>query len=148
MITTLAAAFLEVVLYYEELGEKTEVQLTILNMRSGLRYQIAERMFQGRMRELAELSGANPVQWLERPPLDYAGELASGEMDRIGGARWYFDLERRELRYRPRLRSHLAPELPVLRWRVMALYGPARGASGRRPVEGLALVDLDQYAWF
>ena len=144
IIATLGGIFLGVVLYYEELGEKTEVELTILNIRSGLRYQIAERMFSGRMHELEALSGVNPVQWLQRPPADYEGERYDTDAGAIGKGRWYFDVDRKELRYRPRLRSHLSPERDPLRWRVVPIYGP----GNPRTVESLALIGVEPYRWF
>jgi len=144
IVAVLSGLFLGAVLYYEELGEKTEVELTILNIRSGLRYQVAERMFRGRMNELAALSTANPVQWLERPPADYEGERRDAQDGSIGKGRWYFDIDGRELRYRPRLRDHLSPEAKFLRWRVVPIYGSGK----RRAVESLALVNVEPYRWF
>lgn len=144
IVAALGGVFLGVALYYEELGEKTQVELTILNIRSGLRHQLAERMFGGRMNELPALAAANPVQWLERPPADYAGELRAGDADSVGRGNWYFDIDRGELRYRPRSRNHLSPDLDVLRWRTVPIYG-----SGSRPVmESVALVAVEPYRWF
>lgn len=140
----LAGSFLGVVLYYEELGEKTGVELTVLNMRSGIRYQIADRMINGNINELATLNAGNPVQWLERPPADYVGELRADAPDSVGKGSWYFDLVQRELRYRPRLRSHLSPDLSLLRWKVMPIYSP----GSARSIESLILVDVEPYRWF
>jgi len=148
IVGIVATVLSTIALYYLELGEKTEVQLTIMNMRSGLRQQIAERLFQGRTSELATLAGANPMQWLERPPENYGGELRSADAERLGGARWYFDVERRELRYRPRLRGHLNPDLQVLRWRVAPVYGAPRSLEKLGAIESLSLVEIDHYQWF
>ena len=138
-IIGVAATFLlGAALYYEELGEKTEVELTVLNIRAGLRYQVADRMINGRMPELAALEGSNPVRWLERPPRNYAGERRSANLEEIERGQWGFDPDRRELRYRPRLRKYLTPDLTVLRWRVVPVFGTA----GNRSVESLALVNL------
>ena len=145
IIGTVAAVLLGEALYYEELGEKTEVELTILNIRAGLRYQVADRMINGGTTELAALEGSNPVRWLERPPARYVGERRSANPDVIERGEWCFDPDRKELRYQPRLRNYLSPpDLSVLRWRVVPVFSTA----GNRSIESLALVNLEPYRWF
>jgi general secretion pathway protein G len=143
IFTVLAGSALSALLYYEELGEKTEVQLTILNIRAGLRYQLAERMMKGRMHELPALSRANPVAWLERPPAGYAGELAGSEAEPLRRGTWYFDTGRSELRYRPRLRNFLGTDQPWLRWRAVPVQ-----ASGRDEPESVAFIEVEPQPWF
>lgn len=144
IVAALSGIFLGAVLYYEELGEKAEVELVILHIRSGLRYQIAERMFSGKMHQLAALSTVNPVQWLERPPAGYEGERHDAQAGSIEKGRWYFDIDWGELRYRPRHSDHLSPELKFLRWRVIPVYG----SGNFRTVESLTLVSVEPYRWF
>jgi hypothetical protein len=144
VICIAATVLLGSALYYEELAEKTEVELTMRNIRDGLRYQVADRMIRGRMGELAALEGGNPVRWLEHPPRNYVGERRAANLENPGKGEWCFDPDLKELRYRPRLRSYLAPELPVLRWRVAAVFG----TDGNRSIESLALVNLEPYRWF
>jgi hypothetical protein len=139
-----ATVLLGSALYYEELGEKTEVELTIRNIRAGLRYQVADRMIHGRMSELAALSGSNPVRWIEHPPRNYVGERRAANLEGADKGEWCFDPGWKELRYRPRLRNYLSPELPVLHWRVVVVLG----TGGNRSIESLALVNLEPYRWF
>jgi hypothetical protein len=139
-----ATALLGSALYYEELAEKTEVELTIRNIRAGLRYQVADRMIHGRMGELAALDGSNPVRWLEHPPRNYVGERRSANLEVQDKGEWCFDPDWKELRYRPRLGNYLSPELRLLRWRVVAVSR----SGGDRSVESLALVNLEPYQWF
>jgi len=140
----LGGIFLVVALYYEEWGEKTEVELTVLNIRAGIRYQIADRMIHGNVNELATMNAGNPVKWLAQPPAGYIGELRAAAPDSVAKGRWYFDVEQRELRYRPRLRSHLSPDISLLRWKVVAIHAPGRPQS----IEGLTLVNVEPYRWF
>ena len=145
IVGAVAAVLLGKALYYEELGEKTEVELTIVNIRAGLRYQVADRMISGRVTELAALEGSNPVRWLERPPAGYVGERRSANLEVTERGEWCFDPDRKELRYRPRLRNYLSPpELSMLRWKVVPVFGTA----GNRSIESLALVNLEPYRWF
>lgn len=144
VICIAATVLLGSALYYEELAEKTEVELTMRNIRAGLRYQVADRMILGRMGELAALDGSNPVRWLEHPPRNYVGERRAANLEGPDKGEWCFDPDRKELRYRPRLRNYLSPELPVLHWRVVVVIG----TSGSRSIESLALVNLEPYRWF
>jgi hypothetical protein len=143
VFAVLAGLFLGVVLYYQELGEKTEVELTVLNIRAGLRYRVADRMMNGNMNELAASIAGNPVRFLAAPPAGYVGELRGYASDPVAKGSWYFDLEQKELRYRPRLRSHLSPDLSLLRWRVAPVF-----ASGTKRLESLTLVNVEPYRWF
>ena len=144
IIGVAAAVLLGAALYYQELGEKTEVELTLLNIRAGIRYQVADRMINGRMNELAALEGSNPVRWLERPPRNYVGERRAADLEEVDRGQWCFDPDRKELRYRPRLHNFLSPELSVLRWRIVPLFSTV----GDRTIESLALVNLEPYRWF
>jgi hypothetical protein len=144
IVGVIAAVLLGVLLYYEELGEKTGVELTILNIRAGLRYQVADRIMKGKTGELAALDGSNPVRWLERPPAGYAGERRGASLEFMERGEWCFDPELKELRYRPRLRSNLSPDLRVLRWRVVPVFG----TTGNRSIDSLALVNVEPYRWF
>src|SRR3989304_9348997 len=73
VLAVLAGSLLTALLYYEELAEATVVELTIENVRSGLRYQIADRLVAGRTPEIGQLLGANPGSGVGRSPGGYAG---------------------------------------------------------------------------
>ena len=145
LITFLAGVLLTAMLYYQELAEKTAGELTLLNMRSGVRYQIADKMIHGREAELEQMLSSNPVNWLEQPPPGYVGEVAGEASASLGPGDWFFDTERRELGYVPNLSLHLSFASPAehsLRWRI-------RGARSKRgDVQDLSLVSVNAYNWF
>ena len=143
VIASVAGALLNALLFYQELGEKTAVELTLLNMRSGVRFQIADKMLHGRYAELEEVLASNPVNWLEKPPAGYAGELGSDRSPQPG--EWFFDVASRELGYLPRLNAHLSLASAgdrALRWRIRG----SRSKSGE--IEALSLVSVTRYTWF
>jgi general secretion pathway protein G len=145
VFVSLAAFLLAGLLRYQELGEKTAVDLTLLNIRSGVRHQIADKMIHGREAELEQVLRANPVNWLERPPAGYAGEVAGSRVRSLERGSWFYDVERGELGYVPRLNFHLAfePEAEgTLRWRTSAVRSKNGG------VEDLSLVPVARYSWF
>jgi len=146
VLAVLAGSLLTALLYYEELAEATVVELTIENVRSGLRYQIADRLVAGRTPEIGRLLGANPVSWLERSPDGYVGIVRTGSVRSLPAGSWFYDIDRGEIGYVPKLSFHLAAESEgraILRWRMQALR-----SSTPREVEGLALVSVTPYRWF
>lgn len=99
LLAVLAALLLQSLLRYQEVAERTAVEMTVMNMRSGLRYRIAELILAGRTKEVAGLAGSNPVGWLARPPEGYLGEADAAESPQPPGT-WRFETARRELVYR------------------------------------------------
>lgn len=146
VLAVLAGSLLTALLYYEEMAEATAVQLTIENIRSGLRYQIADRLVAGRTQEIGRLLRDNPVSWLERSPDGYVGMVRTGSVQSLPAGSWFFDIDRHEIGYVPRLSFHLVVQPPgpaILRWRMQALR-----SSSPSEVEGLALVTVTPYRWF
>ncbi len=146
VLAVLAGSLLTALLYHEELAEATVVQLTIQNIRSGLRYQIADRLVAGRTSEIGQLLGANPLSWLERSPDGYVGGVPAGSVRSLPAGSWFYDIDRGEIGYVPKLSFHLVAESggrAILRWRMQAL----RSATPSE-VEGLMLVTVTPYRWF
>lgn len=69
-----------------------------------LRAAVLERSLHGKAsgerRNTSELQGSNPMVWLERPPLNYLGDLAGPDPATLSGGQWYFDSVSRLLVYR------------------------------------------------
>ncbi|HCN88856.1 MAG TPA: hypothetical protein DIT28_06715 [Oxalobacteraceae bacterium] len=97
----LAGILLDRMLDYQEYAEKTAMDLTVLNMRSGLRLRLAELMMQDRMGEAGKLLDENPIKWLETPPPNYRGSLRDVNPGDISPGNWYFDAGRKDLVYVP-----------------------------------------------
>ena len=146
LLAVLAGSLLTALLYYEELGEATVVQLTVRNLRSGMRYQIADKLTQGRAWDLVSMVQANPLAWVESSPDGYVGEVRSADIVLLPKGSWFFDTDRDELGYIPKLSFHLVMALSqstILRWQVRALKSDVPWE-----VEGLMLVPISPYEWF
>jgi prepilin-type N-terminal cleavage/methylation domain-containing protein len=102
VISVIAVLLLDRLLSYQAYAERTAMEVTVVNMRSGLRLRVAEFMTQDRMQEIGKLVNENPVRWLETPPPNYLGELADPLPKTLEQGNWYFDTTRRELVYLPR----------------------------------------------
>jgi len=125
VIGLIAAVLLDRLLDYQAYAERTAMEVTVVNMRSGLRLRVAELMTQDRMPEVGKLVNENPVRWLETPPPNYLGELAHPVPKTLEQGNWYFDTTGRELVYLPRSdRFFMAPRdgrKEAMRFQVMSV---------------------------
>lgn len=150
VLAIMLGLLLQRVVEYQEQAEKAAVELTIRNLRSALRWEVGQRMIHGRGEDIAQLAGANPIAWLQRPPPGYVGESVVPAAAQIEAGSWYFDIAARELAYLPRFRSHLktaANSTAELRWRLHALKN-VPGADVNPAVTEIVLVETMPYRWF
>ena len=78
--------------------EKSLFELTVSNLKSGLRLKVAELMTSNRMQELNTLPGSNPILLLNKPPQGYVS--LADEIGKDAEGVWYFDPKSRKLLYR------------------------------------------------
>ena len=115
----------------QEEAERTEVDLTVRNIRVGIQLAIGERIMHGEESRIAEVAAASPVEFLGRRPRGFS----DGRTPR-GPGQWAYDAANRELIYLPRLPQAFA-DATELRWRYIARNDP----SGR--VVGASLVGVN-----
>lgn len=142
---------LERALYYQEYAEKTAMESTAKNIRTGLRYKVADLILANRESEITTLADESPMTWLgERPP-NYMGELDSAPVDEPKG-QWYFDKRNRELVYTVSNRRHFSPSSYRdfgIRYRVMRISaGAVTDRSPQAAETWVSLVLLTEYGWF
>ena len=148
-ISILASIFVNRMQRYQELAEKTVVEATVANMRSGLRYRIAELMINGQMNEMGSLSRENPMSWLKAPPSNYLGQIAQASQQRIPPGSWYFDQRRHELIYLLQHSRYFKPGpdgQKVIRFRVITSTQKQAVNTNAR-VEGISLAPIGSYDW-
>lgn len=145
IISVLAAWLLHTMRFYQELTEKTVVENTIVNLRSGLRFKIADLILKGTPERQIELAGSNPVLYAENPPKGYLGEMRAPR-DLPPGS-WYYEQDKAELVYIPVLKNNLSladgaqPEKLRLRWQV-------RKAGKEAGALAVDIELLTPYVWF
>ena len=139
-------------LRYQALAEKTSMEMTVINMRSGLRLRVAELMMQDRMNEVGQLVHENPISWLAASPPNYSGQFQNPEQSAIPTNTWYFDSRRHELVYvlgRDNIFGADAAHARTLRFQVTSVERPpVNGVSSAPKIEGVALVRVarqDEY---
>lgn len=143
MLSTLSFWLLHTFRFYQELTEKTVVESTIVNARSGLRLKIADLIIKETGDMQLKLEKTNPVLFLDMPPRGYLGEMrAPGNLP---PGSWYFDQDKAELVYIPDLIANLDIEgkgqkSPRLRWQIRANKGSV--------VQMVDVELLTPYEWF
>lgn len=113
-------------------AERTEVNLTVRNMRVGIQLAIGERIMRGEENRIVEVAQASPVDFLGHRPRDFNAEAGTP----MAPGQWAYDPVRRELAYQPRLPEAFAGAAE-LHWRYVARFD-----SSGRPV-GASLVGLN-----
>jgi len=136
------------------LAEKADMENTLGSLRSALAIQFAKRVADRRLPSVAELSGENPVKFLNRPPNNYLGELEGADPAGISAGYWYFDKRQRELIYRVRNADHFVSALdgtPRAAFKVVVLYEDANGNGrfdeSKDEITGLRLEREGDFAW-
>ena len=128
------------VLTYQEMAEKSAVDMTIMNMRTGLRYQMADYLVQNQDQKIAGLVGQNPVKWLVTPPPNYLGETQGQPEKEIARGNWYFDTNMRELCYSVDKGRNFVPAQSNQQILCVHIALLSKGVVGLTPVT--------QYRWF
>lgn len=149
VISALAAALLVRVELYQEMAEKTAMELVARNLQSAVRLTVAEAMLAERWERIAALAGGNPMELLERKPGNYRGVLPAVSVDSAESGAWYYDPRRRELVYIPQRRARLvSPEgdEPRIRYRISVVS--ERAAPGSMKTLYWARLELiEPYRW-
>ncbi len=149
VIGIIATVFLGYMLRYQEVAEKTVMETTVINMRTGLKWRIAELMVQDKMRDLAVVAQENPINWLAAAPSNYLGEFDNPAPESLQPGSWYYDNGRRQLVYLPDRSYHLKPGPDgekIIRFRVTAKTHPGENGAPAR-VEGVTLSLVIPYDW-
>ena len=151
IMAVLVGVLLQRMLYLQEYAEMTAMDLTVANLRTGLRYKTGDLLIRDKVSEIATLSDENPVNWLQDHPQNYVGEF-----DRMPDAdlrgKWYFDKTRHELVYTINNRRHFLPASGqgyALRWQAVRLPANDKDIPGsRNKVQWVALVKVPGGEWF
>lgn len=151
VFSVLVGVFAQRFLYMQEFAEKTAMELTVMNMRTGLRFKAAELMTRQRMADMPALLEENPIHWLERPPENYVGEFVNPAMHDIQPGSWYFDIGRKQLVYRLNQSRYFnkVGEVPELRFGVKGIVQKKiQNEILVSKIEGVRLEALDPIQWF
>lgn len=148
----LAIILLDRLWYYQEVTEKTAMEMTVMNMRSGLRLRIADLMMSDQRDKAVQLMQENPITWLETLPPNYMGELRNTKQGSLVPGNWYFDAGQQTLIYvvqHARFFKSGEDGTKTISFHVISTTN-IHGKDGNavRKSEGIALTPVKQYQWF
>ena len=106
-----------------EVGEKAAMTITVLEVERGMRIRLAFAAMGGQSAGTENLQSVNPFEFARAFPPNYLGELGgSADLRELKTGNWFYDRDRHEIGYLPRLASRLrtpdGKEVAVLRFRV------------------------------
>ena len=134
VVSIMLIAFFERALYYMELSERAAMETTILNLNAGLAVRSAFASLSGRPVQ----TEGNPFELAGAPsPVNFGGVVRAADPGELPRGLWFFDPDRRELVYLPRLQRGLTVDAPgsLLRFKLDHTRHP------------LKLVPTITYAW-
>ena len=150
IVALLFGVALDRLLRYQELGERTAMEQNIAVINVALTMKFAALMAAGRGPAIEKEVGANPIDLLARPPLNYLGALYAPEPASVPRGSWYYDRETGDLVYVPsRTRFLSAPPDAAngLRFRVALMDPSPRGAEGITELRQALILARQPYRW-
>ena len=151
IVAVFGGVLLQRMLYLQEYAEMTAMDLTVANLRTGLRFKTGDLLMRDMVSEIATLADENPVGWLQAHPENYLGEFEQKPDTDLRG-KWYFDKTRHELVYTINNRRHFLPASDQdysLRWHPVRLRAKEENISGSRgDAQWVALVQVAGGRWF
>lgn len=148
LVSVLIGVFLDRVLYYRELAEKSAMEQVAMDVRSSVNLRVAELALDNRFAELTALVGQNPMDLLVRKPANYLGVLTNAVQGSVPPGNWYFDIASKEVVYSIDLGRHFDPDERG-RKRVAWHIALVRAGAGKPTVPQWARFELVKpYHWF
>jgi prepilin-type N-terminal cleavage/methylation domain-containing protein len=108
VVALLFGVALERLLKYQELAERTAMELNLSAINVALNLKFAALVTSGRSELIEKEAGANPTNLLARPPENYLGELYAPAAAGLPKASWHYDLHSHEFVYVPNRARYLS----------------------------------------
>jgi prepilin-type N-terminal cleavage/methylation domain-containing protein len=155
VVAILAGSLLSRIPYYQEQAEKTVVEQMAGAMQSALIMRYGSLMAHGAGAEkgLNALANANPMDWLQQKPKNYAGEFFDPTPKTVSPGHWMFDLKSHELIYVLDRSDYFTPGKDGQKWirfHVKLEYESPAGseAEGKKALASTLFEPTEPYHWF
>lgn len=153
IITILAGLFMNRVMFYQELAEKTAMEQVVSTVQSALTLKYAQIQTRGQASDISAMAVDNPMSWLQRKPRNYAGEFYDANPLSVTPGNWLFDLKSRELVYVLQHTEHFKPAKDNPQWIrfhvVLQYEKPVLASLKNAPLElvGAVFDPVSPYVW-
>jgi len=95
----LCGVLLQKLNFYQLEAERIAAQQVVTSLRAALATKSASLYLKGKEAEMLALARQNPMDLLERPPQNYAGEFSGQDLGSVQAGQWYFDRSTSTLSY-------------------------------------------------
>lgn len=145
LLAILMGFFFDRMLFYQEVVEEASMRQTVNMINTSMNLKLADWIAKGENRNIPQLGTRNPMDWLEKNPANYVGELYDPEAGEVQKGSWYCDLRDGNLVYLVKHDAHFrGGERKWIRFRV-DLNDDAKNHGG---FIGARLVPASAYSWF
>ncbi len=131
-------------------AERVSVQYLIGTLDSAVYLQAAETVVKQGINALSKFENTNPVDYLEKPPFNYAGEASIDDASDLKASNWYYDTEQNILFYKVKNVQYFKTEFsstPLIRLKLSLVYADTGVLVRDTSVRGVLLKSLDEYQW-
>lgn len=137
---------------YQERAEKAAMEQFAGTLQSALTLKYGRLITQHMEANAPALATENPMRWLAKPPINYAGEFYDVTPHAVAPGNWVFDLKTRNLIYLVDRSDHFTPGKDGHKWvrfHVELLYENSTGPSDREGKElvGIVFEPTEPYRW-
>lgn len=154
IIVTLMALFMNRFMFYQEQAEKTAMEQVAGAIQSALVMQYGQIMTRGKPSDVVALAQDNPMNLLQRPPHNYAGEFYDPTPLSVPPGNWMFDLKSRDLIYVLGEGNYFKPGQDGRKWirfhvvlsHTKSLLPSLHGEPAE--LTGLLFEPVEPYTWF
>lgn len=154
IVVVIAGTFLNRMTYYQEQAEKTAMEGVAAALQSALTLQYGQILTRGKPSDVQAMAYANPVDWLQKKPSNYAGEFYDPDPAGVKPGSWAFDLKSRNLIYVPNNSSYFNPGKDGKKWvrfHVVLNYEQPLQPSLQHEaasLSGVLFEPVEPYSWF
>jgi prepilin-type N-terminal cleavage/methylation domain-containing protein len=154
IIVVLMGLFLNRAMFYMEQAEKTAMEEVAGSIQSALTMQYGQILTRGKPSDVAPLAQDNPMNWLQKRPLNYAGEYYDPTPLAVESGDWVFDLKSRDLVYVVRNANYFKPGKDGKKW--IRFHVAVNHEVSRLPslqnappeLTGMVFEPVEPYSWF
>lgn len=153
ILSILVSELLKRVPYYQGQAEKAAMEQTVGALQSALVIRYGALMARGAAneKELSVLASANPMNWLQQKPPNYAGEYFDPAPQAIPSRSWFYDLKSHDLVYSVGYADYFKPGKDGRRWirfhtRIVSEPVLGRPGSGKE-VTATLIEPTEPYHW-
>lgn len=152
IVAILASVLLNRMQLYQEQAEKAAMEQTAGALQSALTLRYGSLLTKNTGSDAPALAKENPMNWLAKPPANYAGEFYDITPRSAAPGNWAFDLKTRNLIYFVDRGDHFTPDKDGRTWvryHANLLYEAASGVPDKQSglLVGALFEPIEPYHW-